>query len=72
MEYGFQWIEGRLGHGGYLLLLCRSGCLLSKILLQSNGVSEIALQNDPNNADALMYMGMCFKMADKEDLAQVS
>jgi tetratricopeptide (TPR) repeat protein len=31
---------------------------------------QTALQADPDNADALMYMGLCMHMANKEDMAQ--
>jgi tetratricopeptide (TPR) repeat protein len=31
---------------------------------------QIALQEDPDNADALMYMGMCLHIANKEEMAQ--
>ena len=32
---------------------------------------QIAIQNDRNNADALMYLGLCLKMAGKADMAQL-
>lgn len=31
---------------------------------------QMALQKDPDNADALMYMGMCLHIANKEEMAQ--
>jgi len=32
---------------------------------------QIALQNDPHNSDALLYLGMCLKIAGQEQMAQV-
>jgi tetratricopeptide (TPR) repeat protein len=32
---------------------------------------QIAIQNDPENADALMFMGMCLHLANKDDIAQI-
>ena len=46
-------------------------CFYQKSYKQAIELLQISLQNDPQNADALMYMGMCFKMADKADMAQV-
>ena len=31
---------------------------------------QVALQDDPRNSDALLYLGMCLQLAGKEDMAQ--
>ena len=46
-------------------------CFHQKSYKQAIELLQIALQIDPQNADALMYMGMCFKIANKIDTAQL-
>jgi len=46
-------------------------CFYQKSYKQAIEFFQVALQNDPHNADALMFMGMCLKMASKQDVAQV-
>jgi len=37
---------------------------------QAMGSFQMSLQVNPDNADALMYMGMCLHLANKEEIAQ--
>jgi tetratricopeptide (TPR) repeat protein len=42
-----------------------------KYYQQSVQLLQISIQDDPENADALMYMGMCLHAAGKDDIAQL-
>ncbi len=67
----YDYIEGlKEGH-------IKAYTLLMDSLLKTGSYEELwktalfALREDPNNADAMMYLGMCLHAANKEEMAQV-